>query len=837
MSLKFFSRAVIVLFIACLPAAAQDWAPYTNVTRAGFAVSPEVRSLPLAPGRVGELNETPLLHRPSFVPSASVAGPDVALQTTAGSALSTVPGAGFDGVLFNGYYPPDGNISVSDTQIVQTTNVQFAVYDKAGTRLSGPSELRSLFGGLSNTLCGTTNGGDPIVLWDKIAHRWLISQLAFNNNFSSNYVCIAISTTSSATGSFNTYAFSFTRLPDYPKFGVWSSSSGTGSDYYFSANLFSTALYYGPVVCAFNGSDMQSGTTPRFACKQNGTSDFSLLPSDYDGGTPPAQGEKNYFLELGTGISSTTGTTLKMYPFVATWTSTGGSLNSPTAAIITVPSYAMACSNGGACIPQPGTTKTLDSLGDRLMYRLAYRDAGTYKSLLVNHSVNAGSGRVGIRWYELRSTNAGATWTKYQASTFAPGSDHRWMGSMAQDKNNNIGIGYSISSSSIYPSINYTGRRPGDPVEELSATESTMIGGSGAETGGSRWGDYTSLSIDPVDDCTFWYTNEYFLPNSSGGVGWRTRIGSFKFPDCTSGAVTGTTTSTPISSGNPSTYGADVTFTVTVGPTSGGGTPTGTVQFLDNGNPLGSAAPLSGGSASLTTKALSAGPHSITASYSGDSNFSGSTSDGLSQNVNQAGTTTSVASSQNPSVSGQSVTFTATVVSLTSGTPTGTVQFYIDGAAQGSPATLTGGSAAISTSALSAGAHQVTASYGGDSNFIGGDSAALNQTVNDAPAGTFSLSATPGSRIVSQNGSTTYTITVSSANGFAGTVTLSATGVPPQSIATFSPNPVTLSGNGTASSVMSVTVGKNTPRKTYTITITGTSGSLNSTTTVTVTVQ
>jgi len=797
MSLKFFYRVSVVwlalasMVMLAQPVTAQDWTPYTGVGSSAHVVSPEVRSLPLAPGKVSQVTNVPLLHRPSFVPPGPPSGPDAARQTTSGPSLATTSGSGFDGVLFNGIYPSDSNLSVSPKQIVQTTNVQFAVYNKTGTLLKGPVALDSLFSGLSN-LCGSNNGGDPIVLWDKIANRWLISQLAYNNNFTSNYVCIAVSQTDDATGSFNLYSFAFSHLPDYPKFGVWKSSDSTGtSDYYFSANLFSTALFYGPVVCAFNGSDMQNNRTARYACSQGSTSDVSLLPSDYDGDPSQAPVEANNFVELSTAGTATTGQSLFMFPFTVTWGTgnTGGTLNNPTRATINVPAYTVACA-GGTCIPQPGTTQQLDSLGDRLMYRLAYRKFSGYESLLVNHSVDPGTGNAGIRWYELR--NSGGGWSVYQAATFAPdNANYRWMASIAQDKNSNIGVGYSISNSaSLYPSIYYTGRASGDPLNTLSTNENTIIAGTGAETGGSRWGDYTSLSLDPSDDCTFWYTNEYYLPHN--GVAWRTRIDWFQLTGCGIGS---TSTSTTVSSNNnPSTYGQSVTFTATVSPSSA----TGSVQFFDGSTSLGTAT-VSGGSASVSTSALSAGSHSITAKYSGDSTYAASTSAALTQTVNQAATTSTVTSSLNPSAYSQTVTFTAT---LSPSSATGTVQFF-DGNISLGTAAVSGGSASISASALSVGSHSITATYSGDSNFTGSTSAAFTQIVNQA-ATTTTVSSSPNPSTYGQN--VTFTATVSP---------LSATGTVQFFDGSTSLGSATLTGGSASVSTASLSVGSHSITATY----------------------
>ena len=198
---------------------------------------------------------------------------------------------------------------------------------------------------------------------------------------------------------------------------------------------------------------------------------------------------------------------------------------SPTS--IPVAAFNTACERWGTCIPQSGTTQKLDSLGDRLMYRLAYRNFGDHESLVVNHSSTAGT-VVGVRWYELR--NPGGVPFVFQQGTFAPDSTYRWMGSMAMDQAGDIGLGYSASSGSLRPAIRYTGRVPTDPPGTMQA-ETPVVSGGGSQTGGlSRWGDYSSMSIDPVDDCTFWYTNEYL--QSSGSFNWRTRIVLFKFAGC-----------------------------------------------------------------------------------------------------------------------------------------------------------------------------------------------------------------------------------------------------------------------------------------------------------------
>jgi len=232
-------------------------------------------------------------------------------------------------------------------------------------------------------------------------------------------------------------------------------------------------------------------------------------------------------------------------------------LAGPTA--ISVSSFSAACSGfgggKGTCISQPGTTQKLDSLSDRMMFRLAYRNFGTHESLVASHSVKINSGTSqysGVRWYEIRSP--GATPTVYQQSTFSPDTSFRWMPSIAMDRAGDIAVGYSASSkaNSVYPSVRYAGRTPLDALGTLE-TEQSLLAGTASQSGNnlSRWGDYSAMTIDPVDDCTFWYTNEY-IP-TTGSFNWKTRVGSFKFPGCTpaayslnyttdaNGAIVGTT--------------------------------------------------------------------------------------------------------------------------------------------------------------------------------------------------------------------------------------------------------------------------------------------------------
>ena len=443
--------------------------------------------------------------------------PPSSLATTAGLNILGV-GTGFtgpQGTFIVDAAPPDQNGAVGATQYVQWVNESFAVFNKAtGVVLYGPAAGNTLWTGFGGG-CETNNDGDPIVAYDKAADRWVMTQFSV---FTTPYLqCVAVSQTSDATGAWYLYAFQMTDFPDYAKLGVWHDA------YYMSFNMFGPIFFTGAKVCALERSKMLNGLLATQQCLQLSTSFASLLPSDLDGSTAPPAGSPNYLLNLGTN-------SLNLWKFHVDWinplnTTLTGPINIPVVA------FSKACSGGGVCIPQGGTTQKLDSVGDRLMHRLAYRNFGTHESLVVNHSVAAGGRRsssVGVRWYELR--NPGGTPTVFQQATYAPDSNYRWMGSIAMDKMGDIAVGYSVSSSTINPAIRYTGREPADALGTM-RTEITIFQGTGSKLPKlSRWGDYSGMSIDPVDDCTFFYTNEYLTAN--GTFNWSTRIASFKFPSC-----------------------------------------------------------------------------------------------------------------------------------------------------------------------------------------------------------------------------------------------------------------------------------------------------------------
>jgi hypothetical protein len=452
----------------------------------------------------------------------SSGAPDTALQAAAGPSIATTAGLSFAGV-GNGDYgftpnaaPPDTNLSVGATQVVQWVNESFAVFNKStGALVAGPLAGNTLWSGFGGG-CETNNDGDPVAKYDQLANRWVLTQ--FSVATTPYLQCVAVSTTSDATGTYNRYAFSFTQFPDYPKLGVWPDA------YYMTFNMFNGSSFSGAKLCALDRGAMVSGTAATMQCFQLSTSFGGVLPADLDGTTAPPAGSPNYMLQF----ASSSLNEWKFHVDFATPANTTLSvpLNIPVVA------FTPAC-NGGTCIAQPGTHNTLDSLADRLMYRLAYRNFGDHEALVVNHSVMTGTRKsflIGVRWYELRTPNAAKGATVFQQGTYAPDSTSRWMGSIAMDKVGDIAVGYSASSASVFPSIRYTGRVPTDPAGTLGA-ENTITAGGGAQTGNlHRWGDYSAMALDPGNDCTFFYTNEYL--KSSGSFNWSTWIASFKFPGC-----------------------------------------------------------------------------------------------------------------------------------------------------------------------------------------------------------------------------------------------------------------------------------------------------------------
>ena len=539
--------------------------------------SPPLDKIPPLPPEAGPKREVPFHPTHGRFAPEPEAQADQAIQAPSGTSAPSTDhnylglGTGFPGFSVQ-YIPPDTNGAVGDTQFVQWVNASFAVLKKSdGSVEYGPAAGNTLWSNLGGA-CARNNSGDPIAQYDELNSRWVLMQPVFKSPYS---ICVAVSTGSDAMGPYNLYAFPVPNklFPDYPKLGIWSDG------YYLTYNQFQGNFFQGAAACALDGASMRAGTAATMQCTAVNPAYGSLLPADFDGtaASGPPGGSPAYFLNFDGDHQS-----LDLWQFHVDWNNPNNStFSGPTK--IGVTAFGEAC-GGGDCIPQKGTAQTLDSLGDRLMYRLAYRNLGSYESMVVSHSVDTGNGYTGVRWYELRNTGSG--FDKFQESTYAPDSNYRWMPSIAMDKNGNIAMGYSVSSSSMSPTIKYTGRLVGDASGQM-GTETDLLGsaiGHGSQTSYARWGDYASMAVDPTDDCTFWFTTEYQPTN---GVAWSTRIASFKFSDCPGGTGSADFSMSASPSSLTLNPGQNGTSTVSVTALNGF---TGTVGFTVTGCPASPAA-------------------------------------------------------------------------------------------------------------------------------------------------------------------------------------------------------------------------------------------------------
>lgn len=496
--------------------------------------------------RVKVLTEEMLAKVPT--PSAvSLNAPAAYNQTVTVQALGAPIGANFEalGLGTPGFTilgaPPDTTLAVSPTQIVQWVNSQVAVYNKAGVaQLPAPGFVlgNAFWANMPNgSLCKQFNRGDPLVLYDRINQRWILSQFAFTGDGTNNAQCFAVSQTSNALGAYNLYEYNFgADLPDYGKMGLWPDAM------YMSYNMFGPSSFNGAKACAYDKAAMYGGAAATQICFTS-LNDFSFLPSDLDGTTLPPPGTPNIFVSWN-WYNVFPPYTMQLRKFVPNFVSPalstfndgfGGATFSSVSILLDANTLAP-CNDGSGsftCVPQLGTTRQLDTLGDRQMYRLAYRNFGAYQSLLVTQAVDPDAGgtkKAQLRWWEIRNP-ASSPPIVFQNSTYNPSADSRWMSSAAFDKLGNMGVGYSASSATINPGIRVSGRLKNDPKNMLRAEVLVQAGGgSQTATTHTRWGDYSTMQIDPADDCTFWYTTQYIA--ASGSFVWHTRIASFKFPNC-----------------------------------------------------------------------------------------------------------------------------------------------------------------------------------------------------------------------------------------------------------------------------------------------------------------
>jgi len=415
--------------------------------------------------------------------------------------------------------PPDTEGDVGPNHYVQMINMSMAVFNKQGELIFGPFSNITFWQNEPAPWSGNSNG-DPIVLYDEQADRWLISELSFPNHpYGPYYEKIAISQTGDPTGAWYLYGYEYDYFCDYPKIGIWHNG------YYMTTNnnYYDGQWHFHAVgVSVFERDSMLIGSANArriYFDFYPVTEPWSVLPADFDGPSPPNDEPAHlaYYKEAYPDR-------IMLYKVETDWENPGNSVL--TQDVVLYPeSFSGNLPDG---IIQPDGAPYLSPMSNRLLYRLQYRNFGVYKAMVTNHTINVGNGVAGIRWYEFRDEGNG--WYIYQQGTYSPDNTNRWMGSIAMDCFGNIALGYSVSSTDVYPSIRFTGRFKNDPLGQMTLMEEEIITGSGVQLNPNhRWGDYSSMSVDPNNPTNFWYTQEYY--ETSGDRSWQTRIASFNLYD------------------------------------------------------------------------------------------------------------------------------------------------------------------------------------------------------------------------------------------------------------------------------------------------------------------
>jgi hypothetical protein len=771
-------------------------------------------------------------------------------------ALAALPGLSFEG-LGQGQYgfqvatlPPDTDGAIGTMQYVQWVNTSYAVFSKVDGRLvAGPFAGNTLWTGFGGA-CETTNNGDPVVQFDKLAARWVLTQFAapvapatvlgVAPPFTE---CIAVSTTADATGTWNLYSYEFLTDPasqagpnnppafnDYPKLAVWPDS------YLITYNMFDQAgNNIGGRICAYDRNAMLNGLpNATSVCFQRNDVEV-ILPSDLDGTRLPPSGSASYAATLFAGTSS-----VWLFRLHVDFSNPGVStFLGPTA--IQANGFSTVCN---ICIPEPGTANLLEAVSDRPMYRLAYRNFGDHESLIFNYTLAADitGGPPSPGWFEVR--NPGGVTLLAQQGIYSPdGTSSRWMGSIAMDKVGDALLGYSVGAATLFPSIGIAGRTPSDPLGTLEA-ETIAVPGQGSQTGAGtqpgRWGDYSAMTVDPVDDCTFWYTNEYFQVTTA--FQWNTKILNFKFPTCASTpdfTIGVTPSGRQVVANGASTYSVSIALVngfASAVSLSASGLPAGVTASF---NP----ASVTGANSSILT--VSAGSSALTGSYSFNvtATGGGTTLTGAPGNVSHSATATLAVSDfsilATPTVQavavGKSTTYNISLSTLNNfgdnvslsvtGLPTGATASF-------SPATVNGTS---SSSTLTI-ATSLSTPLGNYSLMVTGTDGSVTRMVPLTLIVTdFQITASPASQAINAGGSTTYTVSTNGAGGFgfSDDIALSISGLPAGAVATFGPSSIP----GTGSSTLTITTSTITPIGSFALSILGTSGPITHQATVGITVN
>lgn len=541
-----------------------------NMQRAG-GTTLDVRELPRVP--VNE-RERPEMGEPPFNPleagggrPASTSIPSVAPGANAPAPAPIMNFEGLDRFTWGSGSPPDTTGDVGPDHYIQSVNSSVGIYNKTtGAQIAAFTYDTLMSQGSFGNLCDTENFGDPIVLYDSFEDRWVLTDFAFvlAGGFVAPpaFQCFAVSKSADpVAGGWWFYSIQVSdQLNDYPKLGVWTDGI------YMSANMFSFGNSGGfqfNRVWALNKAQMYAGApTVQIISFEETAGDFTLLPSNarLQTGTPPP-GTPNYFVSSWVFLDA-----LTVYKFHVDWERTSlSTFTGPEVPLAATSWPNSTVANAG----QPGTATLLDVLQIRAMMQNQYTNYGGTESLWTSHTVRRALGGLAApRWYQVDVTGGTVAANLPQAATWDPDAANvinRFMGSLALDRDGNLALGYSTSHSAvvapetaatIFPSIRYAGRLAADPINTFSQTEQILFTGTASQTGSSRWGDYSTMSLDPEDGCTFWFTSEFANPLSQTfDQRWRTQIGSFKYAECTplgaggtlSGTVTATVGGAPIS--------------------------------------------------------------------------------------------------------------------------------------------------------------------------------------------------------------------------------------------------------------------------------------------------
>lgn len=462
-----------------------------------YALSLEAGSKPINPMRHADLSEV-----------STVMEPDGAMQTTQGNNEKGGfrMAQNFDGQY--GAFPPDPSGAVGPNYYVQAVNSTYRIWTKDADPETPPYSL--------NVLWDRPGSGDPIVMYDRFAERWFISQFYGEPGGSDNGLLIAVSETSDPLGSYYAYEFDYTLFPDYPKFSVWSNA------YFMTANSSSADC------SAFEREKMLVGDPSAGVIKMTFPPIYQLFnsvaPAYAEGPEEPDMDEPCYFFAVqDNGYPGVSSDHILILKAEIDWDSPGSSTITEHQELGTASFNANLSGGWTENITQKGTTQRLDGIPGIFMYRAQYRRFDGYNTMVLCHNVSVGTYRAGQRWYELRDNDDG-NWVVHQQGTYSPDADaSRWLGNLAMDAQGNIAMAYSYTGPDDYPGIRYTGRFWDDPLNEMTVPELTAVEGAGAQTTAGRFGDYSQMSMDPTDDMTFWFTGEYL----GAGGSRKTRIFSF----------------------------------------------------------------------------------------------------------------------------------------------------------------------------------------------------------------------------------------------------------------------------------------------------------------------